>query len=209
MKPIGQTLIVLFLLGLVGAMGVGGYLALKFIMELFGSIDRQVAAVTIIASTVALLAAFAMARSIRRASQQNKANQLYADKALTFQRFIDVWGDLFRPGHDVEDRTLNDLSKELLALDRHLMLYAGSSVIKAHAALRTLVRESGPQNPQAKSQFIEALVEMRRELGLDADDLTANELHQLCFVHADNVSAFTPARAYQDLQPRVSLASNS
>jgi hypothetical protein len=209
MKHLGQTLVVLFLLGLLGALGLGGYLALKFSLELFGKIDFQVAAVTAIVSIVALLVAFVIARSIRQASKQNKANQLYGDKAMAFQSFIDLWGDLFRTGHDVGDQTLTDLSKDLLALDRHLMLYAGSRVVKAHAALRVLARESGPQNPEMRSHFAKALIDIRNELGLDPHSLTAKEIHQLFFANADRASAITPARAYQDLQPRVSLASNS
>ena len=209
MKHIGQTLVVLFLLALVGALGVGGYLALKFSVELFGKMDLQVAAATTIASTVALLVAFVIARSIRQASKQNKANQLYADKAMTFQRFIDLWVDLCRHGHVGEDRSPNELSKELLALDRQLILFAGSSVVKAHAVLRELVPESGPHNPEMRSQFAKALIEIRNELGVDTHDLTAKEMQQLFFDNADRASAFTTARPYQDLQPRVSLASNS
>jgi hypothetical protein len=209
MKLFGQTLVVLFLLVLLGALGLGGYFALEFSVELFGKMDFQVATVTIIASTVALLVAFVIARSIRQASKQNQANQLYADKVMTFQRFIDVWGDLFRPGHDVEDRTLNDVSKEPLALDRHLMLYAGSSVVKAHAALRVLVRESGAQKAEMRSQFAEAVIEIRNELGVDSHDLTVNEIQQLLFANFDRSSAFPNGKGYQDLQPRISLASNS
>jgi hypothetical protein len=209
MKLFGRTLAVLFSLVLLGALGAGGYFALKFGLELFASMDIQVAAVTTIASIVALLVALTIASSIRQASQQNRANQLYAEKAMTYQRFIDVWEDLFRHGHDSEDRTPNELSKELSELGRHLILYGGSSVVKAHAALRVLEREWGSQNPAARSQFAKALIEIRNDLGLDTHDLTAEELQQLLFANTDRVGASTTARAYQDLQPRVSLASNS
>ena len=209
MKLFGRILAVLFSLVLLGALGAGGYFALKFGVELFGNMDLQVAAVTTIASVVALLAAKIIASSIRQASQQNKANQLHAEKAMTYQRFIDIWEDLCRHGRDSEDRNPNELSEELLALDRHLILYGGSSVVKAHAALRVLERENRAQHPDTRAQFLKALIEIRHDLGSGTHDLTVEELQQLFFANSDRVSASTMASAYQDLQPRVSLASNS
>jgi len=48
---------VLFVLALLAALSGGRYFALKFIEVLFSKMDSQVAAVTVIASVVALLAA--------------------------------------------------------------------------------------------------------------------------------------------------------
>ena len=123
MKFFGQTLAVLFSLALLGVLGVGGYFALKRIGELFGSMDFQVAAVTAIASVVALLAALIIASSIRQAGKQNTAHQLHTEKAATYQLFIDLWEDLLRHGRDAEERSPDTLSEELLALDRRLLLY--------------------------------------------------------------------------------------
>jgi hypothetical protein len=209
MKLFGQTLIVLFSLALLGALGVGGYFALKFSVELFGKMDFQVAAVTTIASVVAFLVAWAIASSIRQASTQNKANQLHTEKTATYQRFIDLWEDLLRHGRDAGDHNLNTLSEALLSLDRLLVLYGSASVVKAHSVLRVLERKSGAQHPETRSQFARALIEIRNDLGSDTHDLTAEELHQLLFANSDRVSVSTIANAYQDFQPRVSLASNS
>jgi hypothetical protein len=209
MKLAGKTLSRLFGLALLAVLGAGGYLALKFGLELFASMAPQVAAMTTIGSIVVLLVALVIARSIRQASKQDRVNQLYADKAATFQHFIDLWGDLCRHGHDSEDRNLDDLSKELLALDRQLILSAASSVIRAHAELRVLMEGNGPQHPEMRFRFARALIDIRNDLGLDTHDLTAEELQQLLFSGSDRVNAFTAARAYQDLPPRVSLASTS
>jgi hypothetical protein len=196
------------MLALVGALGAGGYFALQFGLELFTRMDFQVAALTIVASIVALLVAFAIARSIRQASRQKKVNQLYAEKALAYQRFIAVWQDRFRQGHDSEERTLNESSDELFVLDRHLVLYGGSKVLKTHAALRALERQGGLQHADARSQFAKALIEIRDDLGSDTHNLTAEELQQIFCAKPDRAYASTTTRAYQDLQPRVSLASN-
>jgi hypothetical protein len=209
MQFFGKTLSMLFSLVLLGVLGIGGYFALKFSVELFGNMDFQVAAVTTIASIVALLIAFVIASSIRQASKQTKTNQLYAEKAMTYQRFIDIWEDLFRHGRDSENRNPHELSEGILALDRHLILYGGSGVVKAHAALRVLERDSGAQNPGVRYQFAKALIEIRNDLGSGTHDLTAEALQQFFFANVDSVSTSTTASAYQDLQPRVSLASNS
>lgn len=209
MKFFGPTLAVLFSLALLGVLGVGGYFALKFSVELFGSMDFQVAAVTAIASVVALLAALIIASSIRQAAKQNTANQLHTEKAATYQLFIDLWEDLLRHGRDSEDRSPNTLSEELLALDRRLMLYGSSGVVKAHAALRALERESGAQNPRVRSQFTKVLIETRQDLGLETQGLTAEEFLPLLGADSAKTSVPTNAGSYQNLTPRVSLASDS
>ena len=204
-----KTFSVLCGVALLGVVGVGGFFIFTWVEELFAIMAFQVGPITTIASVVALLAAKIIASSIRKASKQNKANQLYAEKAMTYQRFIDIWEDLFRHGRDSEDRNPHEVSEGLLALDHHLILYGGSGVVKAHAALRVLERDSGAQDPATRSQFAKALIEIRNDLGSGTHDLTAEALQQLFFTNFERVSASTTASTYQDLQPRVSLASNS
>lgn len=208
MKFFGQTLAVLFSLALLGVLGLGGYFALERIGELFGSMDFQVAAVTAIASVVALLAALIIASSIRQAGKQNTAHQLHTEKAATYQRFIDLWEDLLRHGRDAEDHSPDTVSEEFLALDRRLMLYGSAGVVKAYAALRALERESGAHHPHVRSQFATLLMEIRQDLGAETAGLTAAELLPLLFANADQASAPANASSYQDRTPRVSLTSH-
>src|SRR5438093_1573013 len=184
MKFFGQTLAVLFSLALLGVLGVGGYFALKRIGGLFGSMDFPVAAVTVIASVVALLAALIIASSIRQVGKQNAAHQLHTEKAATYQLFIDLWEDLLRHGRDAEERNPDTLSEELLALDRRLMLYGSAGVVKAHAGLRALERDSGAHNPRVRSQVATVLMEIRQDLGLETQGLTAEELLPLLLADA-------------------------
>jgi hypothetical protein len=203
-----KTLSVLFGVAFLGALGIGGYFALTYIVERLRSMDFQVAAVVTITSVVALLATKIIVRSMRQASQQNTANQLHTEKAVIYQLFIDLWADLLRHGRDAEDRSPNELSEELRALDRRLMLYGSSGVVKAHAVLRALERDSGVHNPRVRSQVAKVLMEIRQDLGSEIQGLTAEELLPL-LADADKASALVPASAYQDLTPRVSLASHS
>jgi hypothetical protein len=209
MKLISKIVGTIFGFILVGGLGVGGYFSVKLIAERFARMDFQVATVTAIASVVALLAAVIVASSIRLASRENRANQLRAEKAATYQLFIDLWGDIVRQGRGTEDRSLNKLSEELQTLDRLLILYGSPVVVKAHAALQALRRGSGAQNPTVRSQLAKALMEIRKDLGSVTQGLTAQELEQLLLANFDKVSASAKADSHQDYQPRVSIASNS
>lgn len=178
-------------------------------MKRFASMDFQFATVTVIASVFALLVAMVIASSIREASRQNKANQLHAQKATSYQLFIEQWGSLLRHERGSEDRSPNKLSEDLKTLNHLLILYGSSGVVKAHASLRALERESGAQSPNVRSQFAKALMEIRKDLGSETQGLTVDELQQLLFANSERVSASAKTNDYQDLQPRVSLESNS
>src|SRR2546423_1020897 len=112
MKFFGQTLAVLFGVALLGVLSVGGYFALKCIVELFESMDIQVAAVTAIVSVITLLATLIIASSIRQAGKQNTANQFHTEKVATYEIFIALWVDLLRHGHGAENHSSNPLSEE-------------------------------------------------------------------------------------------------
>jgi hypothetical protein len=209
MKFFGQTLAVLFSLALLGVLGVGGYSALKVIIDLFQRMDFQVAMVTAIASVVALFAARIIASSLHQVSTQHKLDQLHAEKAATYLRFLDLWTSLLQHGRDSGDHSSDTRSEELLALERLLMLYGSSSVVKAYVALRTLERDSGFLHPQVRLQVAKVLLEIRQDLGMGTRRLTVEELLSLLRADAAKTSAPVNVSAYHDLTPRVSLVSRS
>jgi len=176
--------------------------------------DFQVAAVTTSVSVVVLLAATIIARSIRWTGKQRAGHPLHAEKTAAYQLFMDLWGDFLRYGHTTEDRSPDTLPKELLALDCRLMLYGSASVVKAHAVLRALERDSGADTSQVRLQVATVLLEIRQDLGVGTERLTAEELLALLPAAADNETAPANASAYhthsyQAPTPRVSLASHS
>ena len=219
MKILNLILSIFFVAVILGALGVGIYFALRFIAGPLGRMDSQVASVTAIASIVTLLAATIIAGSIRHTSNQREANQFLTERAATYQIFVDVWTDLLRQERGAEDQGVNNSPEKLNVLDRLIILYGSPGIVKAHGALRALEQQSGAQNPNLRSQFIKALTEIRKEIGSQMRGLTAEELQQLLLpdavgvsavgVSAVGVSASAKPNAYQDLQPRVSLTSNS
>jgi hypothetical protein len=180
MSIFGKIFGLLLGLALIAALGAAAYLAFEFIVSLFASLDAQVARVTAIASAVALLAAMLLASAIREATQKSKANQIREQKTATYQFFIECWQDNAAA------------SDKLQGLDRLLALYGSAAVIKAHVALRTIAREKGSRHPDAVAQFGKALLEIRKELGPDAEvhAVSATELQQLV------LAAPAPLRAH-------------
>jgi len=192
-----KTLTVLFGLALLGAVGLGAYWALQWIVELFLRLDSQVAAVTGIASVVMLLAAAIIASGVGRATQQSKVNQFLTEKAATYDLFIDLWGSLFLAEHDTEDRSPEQLSEELRTLDRQLILYGSSGVVKVHVALRALWREGRMSQPNGRYEFVKALMAIRKDLGFDEPGLTLEDLRQLLLPDASTSGSSSGPKAPQ------------
>jgi hypothetical protein len=209
MRSFGKTLSVLFGLALICALGAGAYFAIRFVVKFFGAMEFVVPSATAVVSVVVLLAAMIVASSIRAASRRNEASQLRAQRGAAYQHCISLWASLVRDRPDSEEQRRNKLSDELEALDSLLVLYASPRVIKAHAALRASEREGGARNPNMRSLFAKALMEMRKDLCTETWGVTAEELQRLLLARPDEVNASAEADAYQDLRPRVSLASNS
>lgn len=174
MNIFGQTISVLFALTLLGALGIGGYFAIDYIIALFSSMDTQVARVTAVASVVVLLAATLIASTIRQSGKQSRANPLHADKVSTYRLFVDTWTNLLHEGQGTIA-----LSEALQALDQPLALHGSPAVIHAHNALRAWVAENGTQDPEAKTRFAKALLEVRKDIGSDTNGLTAEALSRL------------------------------
>lgn len=206
MKAITGTISLILTLAILAAAGAGGYFALKYLAGLFKTMNPQVAAVTAVASCVMLLASLIIAASIRKASRQSRANQLRAERDATYKVFMQVWEELLRQPKDQSPPAFNE---ELEAVDRLLVLYGSVTVIKAHAALRALLREKGAQHASVRSLFAATLVEMRKEFGSQAQGLLAEELLQLLLPEPLKVNAAAQRTAvYRSLSAQRTLASN-
>lgn len=181
MSATSQFIAVLFVLALLGTMAVGGYLAVEYIAAVFLSMDPQVARVTGAASAAVLLAALLIATSIRQANRRNWTDPLRAEKAATYERFLDIWTCLLQgPAARINPPTILS-SDTVLALGQSLVLYASPAVIKAHAALSAQWSEGGAASPDIQSQFAKALMEIRKDLGSGSHGLTADQLQSLVF----------------------------
>ena len=176
MNVFGKTLGLLLGLALIGALGMGAWLAFDYLGSLFASLDAQVARVTAIGSVVVLAGSALIASAVRRAAASSRTERFHEQKVAAYQFFVECWQNEGTATHALQ------------VLDRQLALYGGAAVIRAHAALRAIAREKGARHPDAQAGLGRALLEIRRDLGSDANAraATAPELEQLVLAHAGN-----------------------
>ncbi|HEV3037481.1 MAG TPA: hypothetical protein VHA33_06815 [Candidatus Angelobacter sp.] len=200
MKLIGSIFGVLLALALTAVLGYYGFVAAKRFVVLFARLDFPVAMVTAIVTVALLLAATIIAGSIRRAAAQSKEIQLRSIKAEAYKLFIGYWEEMLRPGQTADGAA--QLSRQVQGLNHLLLLHGCTSVVKAHAAMQSL------NLPEARAQFAAALIEIRKDLGLESRGLTAQDLLQLLSSESESTSNPSRLGVHQDTQPRVSLAPN-
>lgn len=204
MKTIGTVLGNIFgavlALALTAAIGFYGYLAAKRFVALFARLEFQVAMVTAIITVAVLLAALVISASIRHAGVENREAQRHADKAEAYKLFIGLWEEMLRPGQRVE--AVVQASRQMQDVNHLLLLHGCTAVLKAHAAMQSL------NLPEARAQFANALLAIRKDLGQESRGLEAQELLQLLLSESDNSHGASRPGSQHDTQPRVSLAPN-
>jgi hypothetical protein len=199
-----KTLTVLFgvLVGIVilGAFAVGGYFAIKFGLDLFGTLDPQVATMTAIASLVALLSASIIAGGFKWAGRREKELQVRAEKADLYERLVLMWGARLHQ----QDRAVDQAAEaELLKLVWLLTLRGSPKVIKAVGALQAVEQEAGAQSQAVHAQLAKLLLEMRLDLGRVGMEPSERDLLDLLQADAPRAGLAVPV---SPAVPQVSLS---
>jgi hypothetical protein len=200
MKILGNILGALLALALTIALGYYGYITAKRFVVLFARLDFSVAMVTATATVVVLLATTIIVGSIRRAGERSIEGQLRADKAEAYKLFIGLWEETLRPGQTAE--AMLQLPRQMQDANHLLLLHGCTTVVKAHAAMQALDLQG------ACIQFADALLAIRKDLGLDSRGLEAREMLQLLLRESNKTPSSPRSGMHQDTQPRVSLAPN-
>jgi hypothetical protein len=199
MKTLGSIFGALLGLACTAALGFGGYIAAKRFAVLFARLDFTVAMVTATTTVALLLGAVIIAGSVRRTGAKGREAQLRADKAEAYKLFISVWEEMLRPGQSAEG--IVQLTRQMQDLNQLLLLHGCPAVLKAHAAMRS-------QNAaEAGAQLANALLAIRKDLGVESRGLEGKELLQL-LSEPDKANGSSRLSVRQDTQPRVSLAPN-
>jgi hypothetical protein len=154
-------------LDLMATLGWAAYLAIDYIVSFIVLLDAQVGRVTAIGSLVVLAAAALVAAAIRRSAAKTAAARTHEQKISAYQFFVECWQDPGTPPH------------KLQTLDRLLALYGGAAVVRAHLALRALAREKSMRHPDTAAQIGKVLLELRKDLGVPAEGISASELQHL------------------------------
>jgi len=187
-------------LALTAALGYYGFIAAKRFTGFYARLDFTVAMVTATATVALLLAAMIVAGSIRRASLRSWEIRVRADKAEAYKLFIDLWEEMFRPGQSGEG--VAQLSRQMNDVNHLLLLHGCAAVVKAHAAL------PGLNLAEARARFGDALLAIRKDLGMESRGLEAKDLLQLLLSNVEKAREVSRPDGRADTQPRVSLAPN-
>jgi hypothetical protein len=200
MKTLSTFFGVMLGLVLLGAFAAGGYFAIRFGLDLFGTLEPQVATMTAIASVVALLCATIITGGFKWTGRKEAEVQVRADKANLYERISLIWGEKLSHRTKAMDQATED---ELQKLERLLILRGNSRVIKAYVALQALEKKTGLQNPEIPSQVAKVLLEMRKDLGQDVLSLNESDLVNVLSVEVlrDN----SPSTSHAG-RPQVSLS---
>jgi hypothetical protein len=205
MKSVRVLFSVALGVGLLGALAVGGYFGVKFIVDLFAMLDPQAVIVTAIASVMTLLCAVLIHRGCVLASQKEVNTYTRLGKAQLYERILLLWGTKLKNQAVSGDPSVDD---ELQQLAQLLTLRGSSRVIKAYLELHALEKTGGLLSPDIPSRFVTVQMEMRKDLGLSMQTLNAEDLLQLFFAEVKVAPGLSKAQQRQDLHPRVSLAAN-
>jgi hypothetical protein len=179
---------------LVGGVGVGAFFGIKRLVAPFQRIDFQPGMLAAIGAVALLLAARIIAGGIRSAGAQ----RLHESKAEAYGKFIGLWEELLGAGHSGDAR----LARQMQNVNRLLLLHGKASVVKAHAAMQ------GMDQTDARAQFGDALLEIRKDLGLDSFGLPPEELVQLLLGDGDDGRGLGDTDTHRERGPRVSLRSS-
>ena len=191
---------IVFGLVLLAALAAGGYFAFKFGLDLFGTLEPQIATITAIASMVALLCATIIAGGFKWAGRKEAEVQVRADKSNLYEGISLMWGERLSVGTEGIDQATEG---ELKKMERLLALRGSTKVVKAYGALQALERTAGLHSLEIPSQFANVLLEMRKDLGQDVQNLTESDL-----VNMYKVEAFREATTSMPPvgSPQVSLS---
>ncbi len=166
---------IVFGLTLLAVLAAWGYLAFNEGLDLFGTLEPQVATITTIASMVAVLCATIVASAFKRMGRKKQEVAVRAERANLYENIILIWGEKVALGATTLESSTEE---ELRKLERLLMLRGSATVLKAYLALQRQANRVGLHNPELTSFIAQLILDMRRDLGssvvnVNEPDLTA------------------------------------
>lgn len=200
MKLFGTIFGVVLAVGLFGALAVGGYFALKFVLDLFGTLEPQMATMTAIASVVALLCASIIAGGFKWTGRKEEEVQVKAEKANLYERIVLIWGEKLNNRTKAIEQSMED---ELQKLERLLTLRGSSKVIKIYIELQGLEKNAGLQSREIPSQVATLILDMRKDLGQSVLNLHESDLMKVLSVEVLRSSTVSTPHVGK---PQVSLS---
>lgn len=190
---------VLLGIALLGAFAAGGYVVFRVVLDLFGTLEPQVATITAIASVVALLCATIIAGGFKWTGRKEAEAQVRAEKANLYEGIVLIWGEKLSNRMKAMDQATEH---ELQKLERLLTLRGSSKVIKTYIELQVLEKNVGLQSAEIPTQIANLLLEMRKDLGQAVLNLSESDLVNV--LNVEVLRGSSPSTSHVE-RPQVSL----
>lgn len=165
MKLVGNILAFTVAVGILAAIGWGGYIGINFLVNQYEIINPQLAAILIISSVVILISALIIAGAIR-SLDKGSDKQIHPEKAVLYSRFIE---SCFESNHD-------DRREQLKELEKQMVIWAGDEVLRKYLKLIEHMKDGKQQQADQIKDIVTAI---RRELGADNKDIDFDRVREL------------------------------
>lgn len=160
-------------LALLAGLFAGSYWLFKSAVGVFGTLEPQMATMTVIAAVIAVLCASIIAGAIKVAMPQGTYSSDYVDRADLYKQLLS------RSIARLQSPMAMETDQHLIDLDQLLALHGSPKVISAYMAFcRTLARE-GRQGHEVSALLNTLAKEMRGDLNRPALIFKENDLLDL------------------------------
>lgn len=164
---------IVFGLTVLAVLAAWGYLAFNRGLELFGTLEPQVATITTIASMVAVFCASIVVGGLKWMGRKKNEVAVRAERANLYENILLIWGEKLTLGRKTLE---SSTEKELRKLERLLTLRGSASVLKAYLALQRQANTVGLHNSELTSFLAQLILDMRRDLGASVVNVNEHDL---------------------------------
>ena len=131
MNIFGNIFGVTFGLILLGLLGLGSYIGVKYVVDPFGTLEPQVATFAAIMSTVILWNAMFLASGLKWVSRRTSDAQQHAEKFQTYSQFLRLYMEPLRQGARSIEARSDSQAATVQELEQRLILCASPKVLNA------------------------------------------------------------------------------
>jgi hypothetical protein len=170
LKAFSTFLGMVFGLALLLALLAGGYFLFSYTVDIFGTLEPQLATVTAIASVVVLLSAMIVASGLRSRSSSKSEAASHDEKAQLYRQVLSMTHSWQPP----ENEEGSGPEVERLKIKQNLALWGSPEVISAYAELERRTLEDGVEPLLQK-----LVMAMRKDLGQTASTIKPDDLRYL------------------------------
>lgn len=201
MKSLRKIWPVLLSLVVLALIGCGLFLTIRFSWRAFASLDKQIAAATVVASGTVLVSVITVVLGKQFEKKREIEQQHRIQKIEIYEAFMERMFKMLQLGTTKQSaksaRSVpigeDDLTEFLAEFTRKLILWGGHPVIKQYVALRAFGLKPAPPDPRIILQFEAVLFAIRRDLGHSNRGLAEGDLVTLILKDPEKLSQLVGA----------------